>query len=179
MRPRTLARKKLKPILSFFERVGDCMAPCGLSYHQKAIARAQYAVDRNLDDSLVVCSLLYDLDELLIHSNNKATKITLLNKDKHAAAFLKMTFPEHIIKPLRLKTITQQYASQSSCLEKGTAKLFEESPWFFACMSVYQIEKKLIDQASLHSHSLSDINSFEEVLLSQTLILSNKEKQNA
>ncbi|MFT5593405.1 MAG: hypothetical protein ACI8SR_001786 [Oceanicoccus sp.] len=179
MRPRTLARKKLKPILDFFERFGDCMAPCGLSYQQKAIARAQYALDRNLEDTLTVCALLYDLDELVIKSLNQTASRTPLNKDKHAAECLKLTFPDHITKPIRLKAITKQYASQPCTLESGTAKLFEESPWFFACMSLFQIEKKLLSQASTHSHNVSDIASYEELLLSQTLILSRKEKQHA
>jgi hypothetical protein len=176
MRPRTLARKKLKPILDFFERFGDCIAPCGLSYQQKAIARAQYAVDRNLDDSLSTCALLYDLDELMIKSLSKNTPINKLNKDKHAAECLKAIFPEHITKPIRLKTITEQYASQPATLEDGTAKLFEESPWFFACMSLFQIEKKLLTHVSAHVHNVSDIASYEELLLSQTFILSRKEK---
>jgi hypothetical protein len=179
MRPRTLARKKLKPILDFFERFGDCIAPCGLSYQQKAIARAQYAVERNLEDALSACALLYDLDELVIQSLSQNAPTNILNKDKHAAECLKVIFPEHISKPIRLKTITKQYASQPATLENGTAKLFEESPWFFACMSLFQIEKKLLTHVSAHAHNVSDIASYEELLLSQTLILSRKEKQHA
>ncbi|MFY0640113.1 MAG: hypothetical protein JXR16_03630 [Bermanella sp.] len=179
MRPRTLARKKLKPILDFFERFGDCITPCGLSYQQKAVARAQYALDRNLEDSLTACALLYDLDELVIKSLTQNSPTEILNKDKYAAECLKIIFPESMTKPIRLKTITKQYASQPAKLENGTAKLFEESPWFFACMSLFQIEKKLLSQASNHVYNVSNITSYEELLLSQTLILSRKEKQHA
>ena len=181
MRPRTLARKQLKPLFNLFNDEGDCIAPCGLSYQQKAIARAQQAVERSVDDSLIVCALLYDLDELLMlsHASSASSHIRMINKDKHAAEFLKMVFSDHIIKPIRLKTVAQQYSEPPICIEPGTATLFEESPWFFLSMSLYQIEKKITTNVNPHLKIHSEIISYEELLLSQTLILINKEKQHA
>ena len=180
MRPRTLARKRLKPVLNLFNDIGGSVAPCGLSFQQKAVARAEHAIERHLDNSLIVCALLYDTDELLARSlAYQGGAYNSINKDKLAAEFLKPIFPEHITKLLRFKSITQQYANESVALERGTAQLFEESPWFFSSMSIFQIEKKLLNQLHTHVHIKNEISSYEELLLSQTLILSNKETLHA
>ena len=180
MRPRTLARKKLQPIFKLFKVFGDCTSVTGYSYTQNAISRAAWAINKGYESYIVVCAILYDLDELILLSEkHDVNKIFAIEKDKQAREFIKLIFNEEISKPLRLKSVAQHYGRHDSKLDSSTVQLFEESPWFFSSMVLYQLNKKLSKQTNSDPTLVGDILDYEETLLSQTLILYNRDKTHA
>jgi hypothetical protein len=186
MRPRTLARKNLQPLLQLYRDYGQCIFENGMSYDQRATLRGELVVDSVLSGNILVCALLYDIGNLLQLANNQVVTYGIdLKRDKQAAHYLTKIFTQNTCKPIRLKSIAYAYRSQKNdiaqlCLSSGTLalatkKIFEESPWFFSSMTLLRINKRIDFKAK----SKGCLEDFEEVLLTHTHILINKEKQYA
>lgn len=180
MRPRTLARKKIKHVLYLFHEFGDRISSTGLSYQQNAIARAAWALEKNYEPYLVASAILYDVDELLaIAKTGTSILKTKTEKDKMASEFLKPIFDELISKPIRLKSVAQHYGNKTLELDSSTAILFEESPWFFSSMALFRLHNKLFTNTVPGFLLHGEIMEYEETLLSQTLILCKRDHEHA